>query len=172
MTENIVNQAAVEAFASTGGTEEAKNKLRKQANKDEDLRDALLEMGISEAIWWAQRMTRTKIANQDPEDQNPVKYSDELQEALKKSPHNTFGFLHWPMMDGSRLKDADKEHVLSDADRFFANAKGNAERGRFLQLVGNKMKAGQKVGQVWKETQLTKLMQRVKADDGMAMAGD
>ena len=99
----------------------------------------------------------------------PRIFSREEQEAVGRRGERYTGFMDWPMMNGLRLADETKEHLITAAARFQKNADGNARNAAFLRAVAERLRDGQRVGDVLTERQLRNMMNRVKAGPGLVV---
>lgn len=162
MTETIRNtilNQAMEVYEENGGWEEMVGSLAERIGEDEELTTEALKYAAEEYLTQVQCKIRSKMARQP---QKPITYSKEEKESVVTSCSRFLGMLDWPMMNHTRLRDADKVLLLSDATRYQGNANGNAINAEFLRNVAKKLKEGQKVVEVWKEEQLRKEMEKAK----------
>lgn len=148
-------KAARDIFGSHGYTDIAINMVIDEIDSDPEMRLEAVRTAAMDAVMVAQREFRSQIINGG----TPKTYSREMQRRLQQS---VVGFFSWPMMNGSRLADATKELLETDAARYQANAEGNARNASFLRAVAAKVGEGQKVKDVFSEEQLTKLMEKAK----------
>lgn len=140
-------------------SEEAVMALVEHITQSEDLVNIVLRQAAYDLLRHAQRTARSKIESHPD---SVKKYSAAFQESTQIV---CGGFLNWPMMNGTRLKDATKEQVLKDADRYKANAAGNLLKAKFLTLVASRLRQSQKVGDVYSDESLAKLMRKAEAHD-------
>lgn len=144
-------------YAEQGCSLEAIRKLEDLIQSDEILMAYAIHQAAYTAMHQAQCAARSAITN--PDKFQPKRYSRAFQERVQQA---CLGFYDWPLMDGTKLADATKEHVLQDADRFRTLAEGNARNSRFLRLVGEKLQAGSKVRDTFTEEQLAEIMEKAK----------
>jgi len=89
----------------------------------------------------------------------PPTVSPERQQAIEAGAR---GYLSWPLMDGTPLGDADKEHLLSDAARHRQYAAGNVRSAKFYEALAARMRAGEKVKDVWEEEAVGRLLRKAQ----------
>src|SRR6185312_15079013 len=68
----------------------------------------------------------------------------------------------------TRLGDCTKEQVLQAASSYEALAKGNLRESRYCQGIAAKLRAGQKVQEVWNQDSLTRLYRRLRNEESAA----
>ncbi len=157
-----LQKLADELFSQRGMNEESVRLLGESIRADPDLILDATTQAANYALLESQRTLRAGIAN----DGVVKRYSKELQNMIQTK---CAGFLDWPMMNGVRLADATKEHLITDAARFQRNADGNARNAAFLRAVADRLRDGQRVGDVLTERQLRNMMNRVKVGPGLVV---
>jgi hypothetical protein len=88
-------------------------------------------------------------------------FSRKTQERVEQSAAGKF--LLWPMMDGTPLGDADREHLLSDARRYLGNTKGNLREALFLLSLAERV-GKKRVRQVFNDKTLGDAMRKASED--------
>lgn len=164
-----LNKIAREVYDDEGGyCEGAIEALEQLIMSDKELVQYAVRQIASDSLRHVQREVRTIISNAPG---TPAAHygSSEMRERLNKSLRK-YSLYDWPMMNGTKLKDATKEHVLSDATRYRVNEAGNARKARFLEMVARKMKNDQKAGDLSLRV-LQKIKQEADVVSGAA-AGD
>ncbi len=127
----------------------------------EALLNRLVRDGIKQLLYAAQHRTRATIEGKPNQKYQPKVFTQEQRDRAAI----TFGtFFMWPMRDGSKLKDATREDLLKDSERFQLQADGNARKARFLNLVAGGMKEGQVVSKVYTESRLAELMRKAEKE--------
>ncbi len=92
----------------------------------------------------------------------PRIFSREEQEAVGSRGERYTGFMGWPMSDGTRLGQADRDLVEKDMSTYCRLAEGNGRNAEFMKMILQKLRPGQKVGEVFSEDELVRLMERAK----------
>ncbi len=157
---DVLNKISLKAEAEKlveekGFSEECVSVLTDLITSDQDLvSKAVRELAIS-SLSDARHAARSRIAREQTKGDKPKIFSPSFQESVSFSCGKYF---NWPMMDGSFLSMADKTHLLLDAMKYRKNARGNFRNARFLELVAEKIRPGQKVEEVLTERQLANLM--------------
>ena len=146
-------------------TPAAKKVFYQLIKDDAELVKLALDFAIEEALDLAQRHMRALITrdpaaaeasstNGEKDHGGPRHYSRSLQRAVVAACGLYYQF---PMMDGTTLAHARKEHVAKDASRYWKNSHGNRFKAEFLDLVGAGMDQTQKVADAWTEEELREL---------------
>lgn len=153
-----LTDAAKKIYVDFGSGKEAVEQLSRVIREDDDLTKEAIRVAAEDALWHTQRYFRRKVCQGVEQDkQKSLTYSSSFQDVIT----NACGkFLNFPMMDGSKLANADKKLVLSDAERYRINARGNYVKANFLIMVATKLKDNQKVSDVYTDDQLNKLYKK------------
>ncbi len=158
MTKEIFAEAEKQ-FLDHGNSETALNNLVAFI-AEHHLYHSALVMAASEALSAAQHTAR-RIITTTREDYQPRTFSKEMQESVQFSIGK---FLNWPLMNGTPLKDSTKDMILHDAARYRKNARGNMRSARFLEMVAERLRDGQKVGGALTDRQLATLMDKAREE--------
>ncbi len=146
MSHEQLMKVATDCYKNYDGySEEATSELLTLIMDDESLLSEALHWAASEALREVQRQARVKIANQPI---TPKTFPKEQQAVVVEK---CFTYLYWPMMTGGFLKDATREQILQEADRYRSFKEGNAMKERFMRLVASKLKEGEKGGSLREE---------------------
>ncbi len=135
----------------------AKEDLAKVIKKDTTLLDYIISKVAYSALLEVQRKLRHDIIKQSWKAKT---FSDSEQQRVQLA---TSRYLDWPMMDGTKLRDATKVVVLKDANRYQNNGAGNLRNARFLQLVATRLTDDKaKVSDKFTDEELGKLLDAAK----------
>lgn len=151
---NKIYELAEAAYEAHGDSEVALDKLVDEIIQDDALVEGSARFAAKHALAQSRRIVRCVIEG-EPQKRYSKAFQQQIQVACGQ-------FLKWPLMDGTELAKATKEHVLRDAERFQANADGNARKARFLKLVAERLQDGELVGEVLTDGELRKLMEEAK----------
>lgn len=123
--------------------------------------EGALTFAVKEALRAAQRRIRSQITAGGVG--LPRTFSEGERSAASHAMRQYLGYMDWPMMDHTRLADADRAKCLSDANAYRRNAVGNLRNALFLEAVSKKVPEGRTVGEVLTERQLRNLMEKARA---------
>lgn len=148
----------------------AKKALYLLIKDDTEMVKLALDFAIEEALDLVQRQIRAVIAKEPPLDGapganganthgGPRHYSKEYQQSITAACGLYYQF---PMMDGTLLVNAKREHILKDASRYWKNTFGNQFKAEFLDLVASGMDKTQKVLDAWTEAELRELAEKAR----------
>lgn len=134
-----------------GDPRKAAKLVRKEVDKNPDVRDFLVDKLIDEAIW--QQVTRVMRQIRSTyfrtAHEKSVARSDKRRAPVSGitsvSEHNWFDYR---LATGLKLGDATKEEVIRQIDLHTANATGNARRAAFLSMVAERLTDDRKVRHV------------------------
>lgn len=147
------------AYEKHGMGEEALKEVEEYIRKNEDLFNDAIRLAAKEVLGAAQHMARQRIVA--PAAFVPKKYSKEFQQSVQYACGK---FFNWPLMDGTKLGEARKEHLLRDAARFQINAQANAKNARFLEMIAAKLPEDKTVREVFSEEQLRVFMNKARRE--------
>lgn len=166
MSEKL-RKIAVDAFAEHLGREEkAINVVAAAIRKDRDLLDDAVLAAARDAVGYARHRARVTIAQPVPEGRKPVPVDRREQRIVQVAAGM---YYNWPMMDGSRLADATREHLLEDAARYLRMRQGVTKNMRFLVLVARDLKPGETVRSRYKTNEaLAELHDRAERGLGIS----
>ena len=153
---------AREVYRKSVDYDDAVAKLARRIRRDERLYEAVVRSAAEDMIGRVQHETRKRIARGDAA--APATYDPEKFVRIAGTVNRIF--LDWPMMDGTKLGKADREHCLSDATRYHLNARGNLRNARFLEKVAGKLRPGQAVEDVLDDRRLAALMKKAAREAG------
>ena len=167
---NKLQTAAERIFEELGSGTEAIEKLQSEITNNDNLLGEAISFAAHEALRAAQRYARSIITTTNVsvigDNNQPRRYSKHFQQSVEIACGR---YLNFPMMDGTKLGDADKKHLLEDANRYQKHADGNALKARFLRLVASKVREGQVVRNVMSDEQLIRLMKRATLEEPAKM---
>jgi len=148
-----------EIYEVSGSTDDAVGAVVERVldEADEVLTDALLREGARNLLGNLRYKTRLVIQGKQ-KSPAPKTFTAEYQEEVVSRLGKYFD---WPMMDGTRLKDATREHVVKDAERYASIARGCDKNSRFLFGVAERMRPGQVAGRVVTQEEMAEIMRQV-----------
>lgn len=144
----------------------AKKAFYEVIKNDQELMKLAVDFAIEEALDLTQREMRSIITRETSDSEEvvaangenthggPRRYSKNRQQAVVAACGLYYQF---PMMDGTALANAGREHILKDAERYAKNAYGNLFKRDFLRLVAHGMDKTQKVIDAYSEAELRHL---------------
>lgn len=136
---------ARELYGEHGHSDACLTALVDRVLESPDLTAQAVRAAALDAVLKAQQAQRNLIERQAltrQEVPESPRYSPSLRSALLRRGDR---YLDWPMMDGSRLGDATKEHLLKDSSHYQVQSEANARHARFLTLVATKVRGSQRV---------------------------
>lgn len=145
-------------YPQFGLDEEGIHALQEHVLADPNLVAEVVRFACLEALKNVQYETRQVIAGKKKEPYRPKTFTTEQQNIIVAGCGK---WLNWPMMNGTLLKNATKEHLLQDIQKYRNMYVGHYQNMRFLEEVANKLKDGQTVGEVLTDKQLTKIRNKV-----------
>lgn len=156
MNHEELMKTAMQCYKDHNGfNDQSVSSLLREFYKDSTLLSQALYWAASEAMRECQRKARVLITNQPV---TPKKYTVEQQTRVVEQ---CFTFLYWPLMGGILLKDATREQILMEADKYRSFKEGNALKERYMRLVASRLKEGEKAGSL-KEEELRNLYHEAK----------
>ena len=157
---------AQECYAKHGRSEEATRALLKAIGRDAELKECLLLQAAADLLRTACHNVReVLIRGHSAPQPGEQEFRDRVEQACKAR----LGMYDWAMMDGTKLQDATREHVLEDAMRYEAISDGNLHRARIMRSVAARMQPGQIVNQVLSEEELEAI--KIKAKNKKEVKG-
>ena len=149
-------------YDDLGADDAAVQHLAEKIKADEDLMESAINFVALDLLGAAMRRDRDKIKRGGADKLGIIgvngevkSYSADQQDAIQIACTR---FLSWPMMDRTtKLRNATKEHIMDDGERFRRMAHGHARSAMFLRLVAEPMSAEQTVKDVWSEKHLADL---------------
>lgn len=139
-----------------GDTEKATDLLTKRLLKDRPLLRSIIHGAIRDAVVYrtnmAMRGDRYRIVHAVPASPPPGR---EAVEALASGIRNAL--LDMPLAGGLRLRDANREQVSEQANRYAALAKDTGHKARWLTLIAQSVPDGKLVGDVMNDERAAEL---------------
>lgn len=142
-----------------GDTRMAADRLSARLRDDDELRLAIVDdavtafaedavedqMRADRRAIWAGRTTNAKTSVSD------------LASGLMHS------LLDFPLRNGKRLRDADREEVLEQANSYLVSARDMALKGRWLIMISERVEAGRTVGECVSEADAVALRDKAQS---------
>ncbi len=157
----VAESAAMECWQeATGDLRAAENILFQRLATDPELSDAIIFLGVREAVRNATHRTRASIARASRE----VEPNDDNVEGLHLlANRGVREFLDFPLPGGGRLGDADKELLGAARLVYQRNARGSHVNELWLGLIGKRLRKGKVVSDQFDQDALLRL--KKKAED-------
>lgn len=136
---------ARQVYSDAGNADDAAvTTLAAQLAADVDLHAVIFAEMAKHLLGIAMREERTACVSAAPlmtKKGFVPRYTDEQQKRITLASKS---ILDWPLMDRkTRLRDATKEHLLADADRYAAMAEGTKGRCLMLRKIASQLQPGQ-----------------------------
>jgi hypothetical protein len=167
--ESLNNTALAVYLKHDGCIETAKEEIKQLIRANEILLDQAVEQAANASIHKAKTQARRQIEGRKPAEEGETTKEDRMPRTfprrLRESVVYECGkYFSWPLMDGTPLRAATREHLLEDASRYRGNAHGNLKSALFSEYVAAKVPEGRTVGDVptLTEKHLAKLMQKAE----------
>jgi hypothetical protein len=150
---------AAEVYGQYGFSKESVNLLKQEILNSPDVLDEALNIAAYDLMTGVQHTVRSTISGGNGGMNKPRIIPKAMQMAVEEACGK---YYNWPLMNGAKLADANRDHILKDAERYQANADGNAKNARFLRLVASQLQGTQTVKEVLSESQLALFMNRAR----------
>lgn len=157
----IANKAGMECLEDAGGNlRTAEDSLSERLATDDALREAIIFIGVREAISKVvheqrRQMSRT-VQHSTPNDDN-------VEGLYRLANQGAREFLDFPLPGGVRLGDADHEKIVAAQEVFRRNARGSYINQVWLGLIDKKLAKGKIVSDQFDQQALLKL--KIQADN-------
>ncbi len=157
---------AKQVFELKGSGGDAILYLQNLIKEDKSLMQDALHQCCYDLLRQQSRIVRTVISHQVQEvaSENPAplpkRYTKQMQQDIQQACSR---YMDWTMLDGSKIADANKNHLLVDADKYDTQAEGCTERAIFLRSVAEKLTdPRKKVSEVLKDDEIGYLLLKAK----------
>ena len=169
--ELTLDHIAAELYTEHRTIADALEPMKSRIRDDEELLGQAIHSAAEGALWEAQQKCRVSIVKQVMNGDMPRVYSQDVIDHVKQQ---TTGYLYldWPLRSGVRLRDATREDLDEEIKHYSNMIVGHVRNRQYLVIIRNKLKPGQKAGQVWNEKQAEKAMRTACKKPQAAEAGD
>lgn len=163
--EVTLSSLAREHLAKNGNdTEKAVKTLMARLRKDAGLLRALIEAALRSAIQYqvehSMRSKRAAIIRAAGANPGPGRAG-----VIALAQGIAASYLDMPLANGRRLRDATRDEVTAQSDRYGAASRDMGHKSRFLRLIAQSVPGNRKVGEVITDARAAELWARADAAD-------